>query len=151
MDVLVIGAGPGGLATSQQLTARGLDHRVLERGDVGGYTWANLYDSPPLHTGKRMSTLPGRKFPRHYATFVPRSDFWEYLRGYAESFRLPVQVRSPVTRLERANGGWRAPNAQGTLDSRAVVVATGILANPLMPHIPGRERFDGSLLHSVEY
>ena len=150
-DVLVIGAGPGGLATSQQLAARGIAHRVLERGDVVGYTWANLYDSLTLHTGKRMSNLPGRRFPRHYATFVPRPDFWEYLRSYAESFGLPVQVRSPVTRLDRADGGWRATTPRGTLRARAVVVATGIVANPLLPHIPGRERFGGHLLHSVEY
>jgi cation diffusion facilitator CzcD-associated flavoprotein CzcO len=150
-DVLVIGAGPGGLATSQQLAARGIAHRVLERGDVVGYTWAHLYDSLTLHTGKRLSNLPGRRFPRHYATFVPRPDFWEYLRGYAESFGLPVRLQSPVTRLVREGNVWRATTPGGGLRARAVVVATGIVTNPLMPQIPGRERFGGNMLHSVEY
>ena len=151
MDVLVIGAGPGGLATSQQLAARNIAHRVVERGDVVGYTWANLYDSLTLHTGKRMSNLPGRRFPDHYATFVPRPDFWEYLRGYAAAFGLPVATQSPVTRLERAGDGWVATTPQGDLRARAVVMATGIVANPLIPELPGRERFGGRVLHSVEY
>lgn len=151
MDVLVIGAGPGGLAASQQLAARKIAHRVVERGDVVGYTWANLYDSLTLHTGKRMSSLPGRRFPPHYATFVPRPDFWEYLRGYAADFGLPVETQAPVTRLERTGDGWVATTPRGELRARAVVVATGIVANPLMPQLPGRERFGGRVLHSVEY
>jgi putative flavoprotein involved in K+ transport len=45
MDTVVIGAGPGGLATSRELKRRGIEHVVLERGDAPAHTWANLYDS----------------------------------------------------------------------------------------------------------
>lgn len=38
VDAVVVGAGPAGLATSQQLSARGIEHVVLER-DVIGSTW----------------------------------------------------------------------------------------------------------------
>ena len=58
---VVIGAGPAGLATSRELTRRGIEHVVLERGNGVGHSWANLYDSLTLHTGKHMSALPGLK------------------------------------------------------------------------------------------
>lgn len=35
MDCVVVGAGPAGLAASTALTERGVDHLVLERGQVG--------------------------------------------------------------------------------------------------------------------
>jgi Predicted flavoprotein involved in K+ transport len=62
VDALIVGAGPAGLATSRELSRAGVEHRVLERGDVIGHTWANLYDGLVLHTGKHLSALPGLPF-----------------------------------------------------------------------------------------
>lgn len=148
---MVVGAGPAGLAVSQELKRRGISHRVLERGGTVGYTWANLYDSLVLHTGKWMSSLPGLPFPPHYPTFVSRADFLAYLVNYRDRFDLPVETGRPVSDLERTADGWTARTPQGPVSSRAVVVATGIVANPVRPRFPGQERFRGRLLHSAEY
>ena len=151
VDVAVVGAGPAGLATSQQLAARHIRHRVLERGDTVGYTWANLYDSLTLHTGKHMSSLPGMPFPRSAPLFVPRREFWEYLRHYARAFDLPVDTSCGVERIAPSDGSWSLTTSRGTLTARAVVVATGIVANPKSPRFPGQERFMGRIVHSVAY
>lgn len=150
-DVLVVGGGPAGLATSQQLRAQGVAHRVLERGDTVGFTWANLYESLTLHTGKHMSSLPGMSFPRAAPLFVPRGQFWEYLRDYAHAFDLPVETGCAVDRITRSNGTWSVSTSGGPLSARALVVATGIVANPRSPRFPGRERFAGRIEHSVSY
>ena len=151
VPVIVIGAGPAGLATSQQLGARGIRHIVLERGDAVGHTWANLYDSLTLHTGKHLSSLPGLRFPRAYPLFVPRPLFCDYLRRYAETFRLPIETGSAVTEIRRDDGAWWVATARSDRAARAVVVATGIVANPRRPRIRGVEEFQGRLTHSVEY
>ncbi|HWZ28546.1 MAG TPA: NAD(P)/FAD-dependent oxidoreductase [Gemmatimonadales bacterium] len=150
-EVLVIGGGPAGLATSQQLRRRGISHKVLERGDTVGHTWANLYDSLVLHTGKWMSSLPGLPFPRDYPTFVSRGDFLTYLRRYRDTFDLPVETGKDVERLEWTTHGWTAHVAGSQLRARAIVMATGIVANPVSPRFPGQDQFRGRLLHSVEY
>jgi lysine/ornithine N-monooxygenase len=151
VDVAVVGAGPAGLATSQQLQAHGVRHRVFERGGTVGYTWANLYDSLTLHTGKHMSSLPGMPFPRSAPLFVPRREFWEYLRHYALSYELPVETGVAVERVAKTDGRWTVFVGGRTLTARAVVVATGIVANPKVPHLPGQERFAGRVAHSVTY
>src|SRR5882762_8245539 len=151
VGVLVVGGGPAGLATSQQLRRHGVPHRVLERGDTVGHTWANLYDSLTLHTGKHMSGLPGMPLPRSAPLFVPRREFLDYLRRYAERFDLPVDTGREVERMSRTDGVWTMSTSRGALAATVVVVATGIVANPKTPHFPGQERFAGRVAHSVVY
>jgi putative flavoprotein involved in K+ transport len=147
----VIGAGPAGLATSRALQARGIDHVVLERGDTVGHTWANLYDSLVLHTGKHLSALPGLRFPRSTPLFPTRRQFLDYLQRYRDIFRLPVRTGIEVTALDRANAHWRVRTTAGEIESATVIVATGIVGNPHEPAFPGRERFGGRVVHSVSY
>ncbi|HVH11044.1 MAG TPA: NAD(P)/FAD-dependent oxidoreductase [Gemmatimonadales bacterium] len=149
--VVVVGAGPAGLATSQQLSAQGIAHRVFERGDSVGYTWAHLYDSLTLHTGKHMSGLPGMPLPRSAPLFVPRREFWEYLRDYARAFALPVETGRAVERIERSGAAWILRTSGGTCTARVLVVATGIVANPRTPRFLGADRFRGRMAHSVTY
>ena len=161
-DTIVIGAGPAGLATSRELARRGVDHVVLERGECAGHTWVNLYDSLTLHTGKHMSGLPGMRIPRGTPLFVPRRQFVDYLHEYAKRFAVPIRTGWDVRRVERltADGDarWRVHAVVGgndvVLDANTVVVATGIVANPRVPALPGREEFEragGRVLHSVDY
>lgn len=151
-DVIVIGAGPAGLATSRELKRRGVDHVILERGHAVGHTWANLYDSLVLHTGKHLSSLPGLPFSRSTALFPSRGDFLEYLHRYAESFQLPIRTSADARAVERLGNGWRVKTVDDAeLTAGSLVVATGIVSNPHLPSIPGRERFSGRLMHSVEY
>ena len=147
----MVGGGPAGLATSHQLSQHRVPHRVLERGDGVGHTWANLYDSLTLHTGKHMSGLPGMPLPRSAPLFVPRQEFLDYLRHYARAFDLPVDTGRDVERMTRTDGTWTVSTSRGVLVAHAVVVATGIVANPRTPHFPGQDRFAGRIAHSVAY
>jgi cation diffusion facilitator CzcD-associated flavoprotein CzcO len=149
--VVVIGAGPAGLATSRELARRNVEHLVLERGDAPGYTWANLYDSLVLHTGKHLSALPGLPFGRETPLFPPRDEFLGYLNKYSRVFSLPVRTGTMVRRVERAGNSWRVFLARSELRTRVVVMATGIVANPQVPAFAGRDQFEGEVLHSVTY
>ncbi|MEX2584738.1 MAG: NAD(P)/FAD-dependent oxidoreductase [Gemmatimonadota bacterium] len=152
VPVVVIGAGPAGLATSRELRRRKIDHLVLERGLDVGHTWANLYDSLTLHTGKHLSSLPGMRFSRSTPLFPTRRHFLDYLRRYAERFALPIETEAEVARIERDGDTWMTYTTAGReLRSRTVVVSTGIVASPRIPEIAGRERFGGRVMHSVEY
>lgn len=152
IDVVVIGAGPAGLATSRELSARGIAHVVLERGASIAHTWENLYDGLVLHTGKHFSALPGMAFPKSTPVFPTRRDFLDYLAQYAGRFRVPVTTSAEVIAAERASGAWRIRVKNGSeLEARAVVVATGIVSNPTVPEFPGVSRFTGLVMHSVAY
>jgi putative flavoprotein involved in K+ transport len=61
IDCAVVGAGPAGLATSAALTARGVEHVVLERGRVGESWRTQRWDSFRLNTPGWMNQLLGEQ------------------------------------------------------------------------------------------
>jgi cation diffusion facilitator CzcD-associated flavoprotein CzcO len=150
--VVVVGGGPAGLATTAELLRRRMPVRLLERGDVAGWSWEHLYDSLRLHTGRHMSALPRLPFPRGTPLFPSRTDFLAYLRSYQVARGITVETRREVARVARDGTGWRVTTADGEdIAASAVVMCTGIMANPQMPLLEGRERFAGRVLHSVDY
>jgi len=152
LDAIVVGAGPAGLATSRALARAGIGHRVLERGAEPGHTWAHLYDSLVLHTGRHLSSLPGLAFSSGTPLFPTRRVFVDYLQRYAQIFRLPIETAADVIAAGRAGDRWQLRLRSGAVvESRTLVVATGIVANPHIPEIPGREHFTGRVIHSAAY
>ena len=149
--VIVVGSGPAGLATAQQLSKRAISHVVLERGDTCAHVWRNLYDSLTLHTGRHLSTLPDLPFPKGTPLFPSRSTFVAYLDQYVEHFALPVRTGVEVTRATYADGEWRLETSAGPFVCSVLVCAAGIVSTPVTPEIPGREDFGGSVSHAWSY
>jgi putative flavoprotein involved in K+ transport len=105
-----------------------------------------------LHTGRHLSSLPGLAFPSGTPLFPTRQIFLDYLHRYAGTFRLPIETSADVATIERSSDRWDVRLRSGaTFEARTLVVATGIVANPHVPDIPGRESFTGRVIHSVAY
>lgn len=151
-DVVVVGAGPAGLAVAAGLAERGLEHVVLEASDRIATPWRNHYRRLHLHTPKARSTLPGRRFPRHVERYPAREDVVTYLVGYASQFGIRPRFGEQVQRVARdERGGWEVTTGTTAYRSRSVVVATGYAHTPHLPDWPGREEYTGELLHSSRY
>lgn len=151
LPILIIGAGPAGLATAAEVSRRGLPYRLFERGPSLGTSWVNAYDSLRLHTGRHMSTLPGLAYPPGTPLFPSRDEFVAYLHAFADHFRLRVESGSTITSVRRQGDGWTAVVNGAEVAGRAVVMATGIMSSPVVPALPGRDAFRGEVIHSVAY
>jgi cation diffusion facilitator CzcD-associated flavoprotein CzcO len=148
--VIVVGAGPAGLAVSHELRARDVDHVVLERRMIGE-SWRNYYDGLVLHTGRHLSSLPGLPFRRSDPLFVPRGRFIGYLEDYAASMAGRILTGSEVADARRDGGLWRVETATDVWRCTVLVVATGLATSPVVPDFPGQDRFRGRIRHSIEY
>src|SRR5688572_21039388 len=96
-DVLVIGAGPAGLAVSHELGALGVSHLVLERGRVAE-SWRGRWDSFCLVTPNWTLMLPGGEYDGPDPDgFLPRDDLAAYFERYASRFRAPVRGGTAVS------------------------------------------------------
>lgn len=150
-DVIVVGAGPAGLACAAQLAARGLDTLLLEKSGTVGAVWRCHYDRLHLHTDRAHSALPGLPMPRTYPRYPSRDQVVAYLESYAAHFGLAPIFHCQVRALRRNAGLWQADTTNGRYEAPMVVVATGWADAPHRPRWPGQEHFNGSVIHSSEY
>ncbi len=151
VPVLIVGAGPAGLATAACLKQRGVDALVLESGPSLATAWRGHYDRLHLHTVKQQSHLPGLPFDEALPRYVSRADFLAYLESYAARFSIAPRTDEAVRRVRAADGGFVIESARATYRARAVVVASGYSRVPNPERLPDQERFRGTLVHSAAY
>jgi putative flavoprotein involved in K+ transport len=149
-EVIVVGAGPAGLAAAAMLERSGMATVVLERDTVAS-SWRRRYDRLHLHTHRLFSGLPGYRPSASRGPWIPRDGVVEYLQGYARHHGLMVRTGVEVRRIDRAERGWRVCTAGGDLEAPFVVVATGYEHSPYLPPWPGLDSFEGELIHGSAY
>nr|WP_091417427.1 NAD(P)-binding domain-containing protein [Friedmanniella luteola] len=136
VDTVVVGAGHAGLAASHHLSARGVDHVVLERGEVANAWRTERWDSLRLLTPNWLSRLPGHRYegpdPDGYMTMREVVDF---IDGFARVASAPVRTRTAVTSVRRVDDGYRVQTGDGELHGRAVVLASGAFNRPTVPSL----------------
>ena len=126
MDVVIVGAGQAGLATSRELTEAGIEHVVLEQGRLG-QTWRTRWESFCLVTPNWSVRLPGHPYDGDDPDgYMPRDEIVAYLERYAVGFGAPVREGITVTSLTEApGGGFLLRASEGDIRARSVIVATG--------------------------
>jgi putative flavoprotein involved in K+ transport len=133
-DVIVIGAGQAGLAMSRVLTARGIDHRVLERGRIAERWRSERWDSLRLLTPNWCARLPGWRYRGDNPDgFMTMPEVTRYFEDYAHSFCAPVLTGVTVTEVAPQGAHWRVATDHGDWTARAVVIATGHCDVPCVP------------------
>lgn len=150
-DVLVIGAGPAGLAASACLRKEGLEHVVLEREGNIGSAWRRHYDRLHLHTSKTYSGLPMTPWPKSAPRYPSREEMVQYLQAYAAEHRITPRLGTTVHAVKRAGERFTVETSAGAMTPRFVVMATSYNGVPNLPSLPGMESFRGTAIHAAEY
>lgn len=153
LDAVVIGAGHAGLAVSYRLAQAGVEHVVLERGEVGETWRTQRWDSFTLNTPDALNVLPGGEPKTGPDTFMVSAPWIAELDRYVRTHSLPVRTRCAVTAVEQdAPGTFRVATATGeTIRARSVVVASGVLNVATVPApVRGLDRRVG-LLAAASY
>jgi cation diffusion facilitator CzcD-associated flavoprotein CzcO len=149
--VVVIGAGPSGIATAVSLRDRGLYPLLIDRADEVGASWRRRYDRLKLNTPRDCSHLPGRPYPNGTPVLPTRADVVAHLQRHAHEDGIELCLGTEVHRIDKRPGGWCLQTSRGDVNARQVVVATGYEHTPVIPDWPGMDGFTGNVLHSAHY
>ncbi|KAK9055684.1 hypothetical protein SSX86_026769 [Deinandra increscens subsp. villosa] len=158
--VVIVGAGPAGIATSACLNQLSIPNIVLEREDCYASLWQKkAYDRLKLHLAKNFCQLPHMPFPLSAPTFVPKDMFVQYLQKYVYQFNVdPLYQRSVESAFhDRIAHKWviTAKNTVLGLVEEYVceflVVATGENSEGFIPNVYGLDTFNGLAIHSSDY
>jgi putative flavoprotein involved in K+ transport len=134
VDAVIVGGGHNGLAMSKQLADRGVDHVVLEQGDVAD-SWRNQrWDSFTLLTPSWQTRLPGAAYQGDDPDgFMDRAEIVAFVEGYARLIDAPVHPNTTVEALRPVDGGYEVVTDAGRWRCRAAVIATGAHRLPAVP------------------
>ncbi|XP_042483445.1 probable indole-3-pyruvate monooxygenase YUCCA10 [Macadamia integrifolia] len=158
--VVIVGAGPSGLAVSACLNVLSIPNIVLEREDCCASLWKkHSYDRLKLHLAKEFCQLPHMPFPSKAPTYVSKKGFINYLDNYVSHFNInPMYCRSVESATyDGVTGKWRVTaknSVSGEFEvyvGKFLVVATGENSGGFIPNVNGLESFGGDILHSSEY
>jgi putative flavoprotein involved in K+ transport len=149
--VVVVGAGPAGLASAAELGRRGISATVLERSNAIASSWRGRYDRLRLNSSRPFSKLPGGRWLRGTPMFPSRDEVVSYLEGYARRKRIDVRLGTRLERIDRGADRWILRTSTGDVLADHVIVAAGYEHTGILPDWPGRDRFEKRLIHSGEY
>ncbi len=94
---VIVGAGQAGLAMSRVLSENGIDHVVLERGEVANSWRRDRWDSLRLLTPNWQSRLPGNSYQGSDPDgFMSAQQVVARLAGYATRYAMPVRAGTEV-------------------------------------------------------
>ena len=135
IDLVVIGAGPVGLACAIEAKRHGLTPLVIEKGtlvnSIVGYPVNMEFFSTP-----ELIEIGGYPFP--VKGYKPtREEAIEYYRGVAQRERLDIRLYECVTEVTGRAGEFVVATSRGTHGCRAVVVSTGFFDEPNRLQVPG--------------
>ncbi|MEV6816035.1 NAD(P)-binding domain-containing protein [Micromonospora sp. NPDC051296] len=157
--VVIVGAGPAGLAAARALLTRGIPYIHLERHvDVGGI-WdldnpgTPMYKSAHFISSRDKSGFFDTPMPSHFGDYPSRAQILEYTRGFADTYGLRDRIRfgTAVTRAlqDEATGVWTVSTGTEDLTASAMICCTGVTWDPKLPEVPGD--FSGEVRHSVTF
>jgi putative flavoprotein involved in K+ transport len=136
VEVLVVGGGQAGLATSEHLSANGVPHLVLERDRIAERWRTGRWDSLVANGPAWHDRFPTLEFTGvGDDAFATKERVADYFVEYAEQIEAPIRTGVEVTSVRRNEGrpGFHAETSQGTIDATYVVAATGPFQRPVIP------------------
>lgn len=134
VTTIIIGAGQSGLAMSWHLSARSIDHVVLERAEVANSWRTERWNSLRLLTPNWQSRLPGFAYDGDEPdSFMTMPEVVRHLQRYAALARAPVVTGTSVTRVQQKDGGYEVSTTQGPWRCRTLVIASGACNVPAAP------------------
>ncbi|WP_431136085.1 YpdA family putative bacillithiol disulfide reductase [Psychroserpens mesophilus] len=136
-DILIIGAGPIGIACALECKKRQLKYVVIEKGALTN----SIYNYPLNMTFFSTS----EKLEIDDIPFISnnpkptRNEALEYYRRVVTSNRLNIKLYEEVAAVKKENDSFSIESSKAHYEAKHLIVATGFYDIPNMLNVPGEE------------
>lgn len=158
VSVAIIGAGFAGIGAAIRLKDRGItDFVIYERDTRVGGTWRdNTYPGAACDIPSRLYSYSFAPNPDWSHTYSGSAEILRYIETMVTEAGIEPHIRfeHTVTGVvyDQAAGEWTVSfTDRDPVRARAVIVASGPLANVSLPDIPGIDTFEGKKIHSARW
>ena len=162
-DVVVIGAGFGGITALHRLRKRGLRVRVFDAAPSVGGTWYwNRYPGARVDIESLEYSLPFPELQRDWKwseKYAGQPELLTYMNWVVDrvGIRDGIELNTRLTSAEFQSdtNGWnltlQRDGSAVEIRAQYLILATGFLSVPNVPDIPGLKDFAGEYLHSTAW
>ena len=150
-NTLIVGASISGLACAACLQKQGIGYAIIEKEARIATPWRNHYDRLHLHTSKRFSNLPYKKFGAQIPRYPDRQQVIDYLEDYRRELDIQPFFDTEATSIKKEDNHWITQTNNGLFQSKNLIMATGAFGRPKPIDFNGIRNFPGRVLHSYEY
>jgi putative flavoprotein involved in K+ transport len=136
--VIIIGAGPAGLAAAETLAKRNIEYVILEKGNAVASALRRVDPEMRLLSPKGLSLMPDMTPEPAAPTYLPFSVLVHELERYQQQHELKVNLECNVIEIRKDERGlvvsyWDGTGTRRELRGSHVINATGIISNTLIP------------------
>ena len=157
-DVVIVGAGFGGIGAAVALKRLGFENFVLldRQDDLGGTWHVNHYPGLACDVPTTTYSYFFEPNPNWSRLFSTGAEIKQYADDVADKYdvRRHIRLRTVVegARWDDEDRLWLVSLADGrTLRTRYLITATGFLSQPHTPDIPGIHDFEGKVIHTTAW
>ncbi|HEX7291129.1 MAG TPA: NAD(P)/FAD-dependent oxidoreductase [Conexibacter sp.] len=155
--VAIVGGGLSGIGATAMLRRAGIgDVVVLERGDEVGGTWRdNTYPGCACDVPSALYSFSFAPNPSWGRLYAGQAEIQQYARQVAREHGVEEHVVTGADVLsaqwDEGAQRWRIRTTRGDWTARALISATGPWSEPVLPDVPGLDRFAGEVFHSSRW
>jgi len=137
VDLLIIGAGPIGLATGIEAKKAGISHVIVDKGCLVNSLYKYPKNMTFFSTSDRLE-IGDVPFISHNPK-PTRSEALEYFRRVTTSWELNTRLYESVEEVEKNGNGFEIQTSKTKYQARNIVLATGFYDLPYLLNVPGEE------------
>ena len=150
-NTLIVGASISGLASAVALQKQHIEYFIIEKQNQVATPWRHHYERLHLHTSKRFSHLPYKKFGKTIPQYPTRQQVIDYLDDYEKEFNIRPIFNTEAKSIRKSGDHWITETINDSFRSKYLIMATGAYGKPKTVRFEGMETFPGKILHSFEY
>ena len=137
-DLIIIGAGPIGLACGIEAEKSNLDYLIIDKGMLVNSIFNYPVNTTFFSTSDKLE-IGDIPFISHNVK-PTRTEALEYYRRVCESWKLNISLYNEVTEISQKQEHFDLVTSEGVLSSKKIIICTGFYDIPYMLNVPGEEK-----------